>query len=404
MKQERKLIVYIGSFVFPMGDAVAKRALGLGKAFDMAGYSVAYIGEDRDVALGEISEEKYYEQFRYCSIHKSQSSKEHYMFKNDLKQVEEKLTQWNEEEGILAVVFCGTKCALFANGLVKICKKMRIPTIADSMDWLRIHTGNILFDLIKQADISYEMKSVNKKANGVIAISSFLADYYNKRGMKTIVIPPLSPYESREIKKKENERTTFVYAGVPCRLGKPLKNVEDAKDRLDLAIMLLYNAHTKGCDFQFIIYGLTQEQYNVIFPQQEEMIVELINASKLKFMGYVQETIVRDAIEKADYMILLRDRNRTSMAGFPTKIAESITLGTPVITTNTSDIYKYVESGKEGYFLESPKTEIVREKIIQILTEGKNQEMKNKVQKNISFMPETYTKKIRAFVESITEI
>ena len=55
MKSKKKLIVYIGSFVFPMGDAVAKRALGLGLSFADAGYSVAFIGESKMSQLHSIA-------------------------------------------------------------------------------------------------------------------------------------------------------------------------------------------------------------------------------------------------------------------------------------------------------------------------------------------------------------
>ena len=87
MKSKKKLIVYIGNFVFPMGDAVAKRALGLGLSFADIGYSVAFIGESKDVPIGKISEEKVYGEFKYCSIHKAQSAKEHYQYRNDLKNI-----------------------------------------------------------------------------------------------------------------------------------------------------------------------------------------------------------------------------------------------------------------------------------------------------------------------------
>ncbi len=403
MNSEKKTIVYIGSFDFPMGDAVAKRALGIGMALSKAGYSVAFIGESKNVARGKISEEKVYGQFKYCSIHKAQSAKEHYQYRNDLKIVRNKLEEWNSKNQIAAVVFCGTKCALFAGGLVRICKKMHISTIADSMDWLKTHTGNIIFDAIKQADITYELCVVNRKANGVIAISEFLSDYYKKKGMKTLIVPPISPYSKSEDVVECNGKLTLVYAGIPCRLGKPLRNVEDAKDRLDLAIQLLYGAYQKECQFQFFIYGLTKEEYCVIFPEQNSMVEELLLAGRIRFMGYAQESIVRQAVERADYTVLLRNKNRTSMAGFPTKIAESITLGTPVITTDTSDIGRYVKEGDDGYFLDILDIKNAERKIIQIFEQGKKQSLKMKEMavQNSSFVAKTYAAKLGSFIDSL---
>lgn len=398
-----KQIVYVGSYNFPMGDAVAKRVLGIGKVLTSAGYRVSYIGENVAVKNGNISEEKQYEGFRYCSLHKPVTSKEHYQYRADIKCVEKKLKKWAEEGEISAVLFCGTKCSLFANQLVKVCKKMNIPTIADSMDWLEIRTGNILFDLIKQTDIIYELCYVNKKADGVIAISRYLSDYYSKRGMNTVVIPPVSPYERAGTNTRINEKITLVYAGIPCRLGKPLKNRSDAKDRLDIAIDLVYEAFFAGCSFIFRIYGLTKDQYCTVFPEQQKIISVLVAAGIVKFMGYAKENIVRDAIRSADFTVLLREKNRTSEAGFPTKISESITLGTPVITTETSDVTTYLKEGIDGFFLNIADLYVAKNKFIEILQleVEKRINMKRNVINNKSFEFSTYVERLKTFLSLV---
>lgn len=398
-----KQIVYVGSYNFPMGDAVAKRVLGIGKVLVGAGYRVSFIGENGAVENGTISEEKQYEGFRYCSLHKPATSKEHYQYRADIKCVEKKLKKWAEEGEISAVLFCGTKCALFADQLVKLCKKMDIPTVADSMDWLEIHTGNILFDLIKQMDITYELCYVNKKADGVIAISRYLSDYYSKRGMNTVVIPPVSPYERGDINPRANEKVTLVYAGIPCRLGKPLKNRSDAKDRLDIAIDLAYEAFLAGCSFIFRIYGLTKDQYCTVFPEQQKIIRVLVAAGIVKFMGYAKENIVRDAVRSADFTVLLREKNRTSEAGFPTKISESITLGTPVITTETSDVATYLKGGIDGFFLNIADLYVAKNKFIEILQleAEKRINMKRNVINNKSFEFSTYVERLKIFLSLV---
>ena len=51
-------------------------------------------------------------------------------------------------------------------------------------------------------------------------------------------------------------------------------------------------------------------------------------------------------------MVLLREPNRKSMAGFPTKFAESMIAGVPVITNATSDLPEYVISGETGFLVD----------------------------------------------------
>lgn len=44
---------------------------------------------------------------------------------------------------------------------------------------------------------------------------------------------------------------------------------------------------------------------------------------------------------------------RSSNAGFPTKLAESMAVGTPVITNATGSIAKYLTNAKNGFLIET---------------------------------------------------
>lgn len=399
----RKRIVYIGSFSFPFGDAVAKRVYGTALALQTGGYEVMIIGEDAAILPGQISDEHKVCGFTLCNIHKPASSKEHYLYRADAKLIGEKLRKWHAEDEIAAVFFCGTKCWLLANAIVNACRKMHIPTIADSMDWLSARTGNVLFDAIKQSDITLELCYVNKKANGVMAISTYLADYYRSKGKKTIIVPPLSPYDHTEFSGELSDAATLVYAGVPCRLDRPLVDPSDAKDRLDIAIALLYRAYTDGMAFQFHIYGMTEEQYLTAFPHQTAIVTELVSAGRIAFLGRVSSDVVKEAVSQADYTILLREKNRTSMAGYPTKISESIALGTPVITTDTSDICDHVCNGTDAFILNIADLDMAYSQLCVALRLEKEQRinMKKNAGSNVSYSPATYADTLQRFIQAL---
>lgn len=402
MSQNRKVdaVIYIGNYQFPMGDAVAKRALGLGKAFSYAGYRVLFIDENASVPLGEISEVKCYGKFEYCSIHHSTSSIEHYLYKKDLSAIKKRIMSWCSQYHVIAIILCGTKCALLANGIVSYAKKTKIPVIADSMDWLTSHTGNFIFDLLKQLDTTFEIKVVNQRADGIICISEYLSSYYRTKQKRTLVIPPLSPYERPKYVETKTEKIKLIYAGVPCRLGRKLKRPSDAKDRLDLAIQMLSELSDEGCDFEFDVYGLKKEDYDTVFPEQKEVTDSLVAKRKLCFKNRQNENIVREAVVNSDFIILLREKNRTSMAGFPTKISESIFLGTPVITTDTTDIKKYVREGETGFYLNLNDWEESKEKLKKILYMNAydRNKLKKETFKNECFSPQSYSKLLKEFL------
>ena len=69
------------------------------------------------------------------------------------------------------------------------------------------------------------------------------------------------------------------------------------------------------------------------------------------FHGKVSNLEARNKISKADFSILFRNVNKMTSAGFPTKVSESISCGTPVITNSTSDLEHYIINGKNGFLV-----------------------------------------------------
>jgi glycosyltransferase involved in cell wall biosynthesis len=58
--------------------------------------------------------------------------------------------------------------------------------------------------------------------------------------------------------------------------------------------------------------------------------------------------VVLDNLKKSDFTVLLRSETaRNTKAGFPTKVIESISTGTPVIMNYTSDLVSFFHDGKE---------------------------------------------------------
>ena len=70
---------------------------------------------------------------------------------------------------------------------------------------------------------------------------------------------------------------------------------------------------------------------------------------------------------EADFQLFIRPNRRSSNAGFPTKMGESMAVGTPVITNNTGDIELYLTDSENGYMLRGNGIEAVRTVLDQIL-------------------------------------
>jgi len=355
----KKTVLYLGNFSFPTGNAAGKRVYANGKILRELGYSVIFIGMDKAVngSVPIMNTQKKYDGFTYYNFPYPQGNFGWVKYRKTFKSLVEFLSYGEMLNSVGLIIYYGSpSLSLFTTKLINYCKANKIKVVADCVDWLTVKTNSIVFDMIKRADNTYQKAYANKRADGVIAISSYLANYYRKHGCLTVTIPPLSPkeYAGAEQESIENNKKILTYAGLPFRIGQQINNCSTLKDRIDKTIILLHQAHQNGSEFVFNIYGFTKEEYLKVIPGQKCYVDALGN--RVVFHGHKPNEEIIECIIESDFTILIRDVNRDTTAGFPTKVSESVSCGTPVITTRTSDLECYIEDGKNGFFLDMSDT------------------------------------------------
>ena len=297
-------------------------------------------------------------------------------------------------EPICIIRYGSPALAWFDKLLQDYASEKNIPVIADVVDWLNIDGGNLIFRIIKSFDTWLEKGVLNYGADGLIVISNYLKQVYRNKNI--LIVPPLvESYETAFT--KSNETVKIVYAGNPFRKGIKVENPHKIKDRLDLTVEAIEQvSHT--VKLRFDIYGITAEEYILAFPQHKD----LIDLSKsIRFMGKRPMDEVQVAVHEADYTILLREKNRATMAGFPTKVVESLSQGTPVITTRTSDLEVYITEGRQGFFVDINSFDQLcgqLEAILSIDTQERCQ-IKKYCQEDRHFLPENYKSETAEFLK-----
>ena len=402
----KKTILYVGNFSFPFGNASGKRVYANGKLLKDLGYKVIFIGVDKEVErLKPLKNtHRVFDGFDYYNFPYPKSYFEWIGYKNVFKELIIFLNEENLMEDLALIIYYGTpRLSIFNKKLINYCNKNNIKVVADCVDWLSPKTNSIIYNLVKWMDNTYQKAYVNKKADGIIAISRYLNNYYNIHGCKTVIIPPLSPikYDVSHLDFAFRNKKVISYAGQPFGKGKRITNLNSLKDRIDKTIVLLHAAKKKGCEFIFNIYGLTKEEYLYSIPSHSSYIEEL--GDSICFNGTMPNEEIVDRIKKSDFTILIRDVNRDTTAGFPTKVSESISCGTPVITTKTSDLEEYIIEGKNGYFIDLHDKSCAMQQLINILnqTSEKVYEMKKECLKEGIFYYEKFKAKVGEFVISL---
>lgn len=392
--QDIKTVYYIGNFDKPEQNAAGKRVYGNALIFEKLGYKVILIGKSKDEQC-KISPDKYgksifFYSFPDCSVVRVFTY---------IKYLSNLINR--EGEPCMIVRYGSPGLAIFDYALLKFCKKHKYPVVADVVDWLSSNGNNLFFDIIKTMDTFLEKAIFNRKSDGVITIGTYLANYYKTHGCRNVlIIPPIAEKYKGDFRIPSAETVNIVYAGIPFRLGKRIKSPDEVKDRLDLAVLALAGVNESVV---FNIYGLTQKEYLTAYPDHDSIIKK--KSDCFLFHGKKSMETVQNAVNQGDLTILLRNKKRSTNAGFPTKVVESLTCGTPVITTDTSDLRKYILPGRNGFIVKIDDLQGLQIQLDNAIRYYKQhrKEMRENCITDEHFMPDRYTELLRDFLKKIRD-
>lgn len=394
----KNIVLYIGNFEFPMGNAAGKRVLGNAKLFQSLGHNVICIGFShiikKNVSLKDTKKIfdgiVYYELPYINDVHRMMFWK----INSQVKQLAKEFI-----ESVQMVVLYGSQSnAVGAISLAKWFKLKKIPVISDCVDWLYGTMKNPIITLIKNIDIYLMIRLVNKYVDGNIVISKFFESFYANN--PTVLIPPLSDiyYKEKPISLNQDE-IRIVYAGSPFRKGAHAMPPDLYKDRLDLCVLYVGLAIQRGANIKFDIYGLTRNDFCDVVDNAEIREVMASVSDKIIFHGRQESSIVEKEIVCSDFTLLIRDQKRATIAGFSTKISESINCGTPVIVNNCGDNNLYIEDGYNGIIISEQK-DLAIEQLINLNRHVANT-LHEGAQKTQSFREKTYKESLQRFIEMV---
>ncbi|SDX26908.1 glycosyltransferase [Paenibacillus sp. CF384] len=377
-------ILYIGGFELPDKNAAAHRVLNNAKILRDLGYNVVFIDIDRSVKSSSSEQKSKTTQGFDCWSRKyPKSIPEWFSYLYSIKHFKEISSKYNN----IKAVICYNYQSYALLKLMNYCRKRDIKVIADCSEWYEDKR------IIKRIDTTIRMNYIHKKIDGVICISSYLFKYYNKY-TKTVIIPPL--VDLQEAKWTENtdrlqlgpDSLHLVYSGTP---GKH-------KDKLNYIIKALSNVNQKYT-YSFSVIGITKQQYLDYYPAHSSIIEKLDHC--IKFLGRISHEDSLKYVKDADFVVFVREDKRVNNAGFPTKFVESITSGTPVITTKISDLDDYIIEGENGFFVNlNGNITLTLEMILQIDREKINY-MKALCKDENPFIYQKHTGKLTDFLGQI---
>ena len=314
---ERGRVLYIGGFELPDKNAAAQRVIGIAKSLRDTGYEVRFINALKEYA-GEPRNTEY---FGFSTFEYKREGDKDYLF-GAHKAIS--IIQIEKPKAVIAYNYP----AVALNRIRKYCQANNIKCIADVTEWPKPVGGNIVYKIIKELDTAFRMRYVQKHVDSVIAISRYLYDYY-KPHVPTVLIPPtvdITDEKWNYCSKNNSGFVSFVYAGSPSAL----------KERLDVIVRAIQEC-AKTERVAFNVVGITKEQFIQMYSWNAVLPEDIV------FCGRLPHTDVIRIVKKSSWSIILRDNNIVVKAGFPTKLVESISCGTPVIANRFSNIEDYLD-------------------------------------------------------------
>lgn len=339
----KKTVIYIGGFELPDKNAAAHRVLNNAKVLSEIGYDTVFIDVNQSPRL-DIDKKRAacgYDVYSIDMTSAVNKAKSVYSIKM-LKSVYEKY-----KDTVVAVIAYNYP-AIALNNIRRFCKSKNIKLFGDITEWYGKSGYKLFVKWIKDFDTYYRMNVLLKKTDGLITISRYLYEYYNKY-TNCVQIPPLTDLSEEKWQKtnvQEDDILRIVYAGSPGR----------NKDKLNIILKALQNCKTEKVKFNII--GLTEKQYLTYYPGDAELVKKL--SGVVSFKGRMAHLDVIDELKKSDFSLFYREITLVTTAGFPTKFAESISCGVPVITNRTSDLADYLEDGVNGYWIDDIQNDLKR--------------------------------------------
>lgn len=377
------LIIVSGSF--PYGTPRALRMRAFADLFKAIGWNVVVLS---DYFAGEHSGKLFfeYENMELYSLGKELSGKNKLLipllFKKKFRDIIEK-----ERPDL---IYSYSLYDRFPFILWKA-KKNGIPLVLDSNEWY--HPSTFKFGRFSWHYILHSIcwKWFYPKVDGIVAISRLIEKHYSKYTDHVIRIPTIVDNMNGWEKKNafNDKKIHLLFAGSLAKTKDSIKEYYEALDYLGNDNDKIY-FEICGVDKQELIEHLGEKLYNS-FKKQTNM------------RGRIPQKKISEIYKKCDYGIFFRPDQRSSHAGFPTKLGEGMSNGTPFIVNNTGDISLYINNGINGFIVEDVQSiAAVYQEILEMSNE-ESDEMRSQAyktaEKNFSYKP--YIKLFDVFIQEV---
>ena len=352
---KNKTIIYVGPFSFPDGGAAARRILGVSKSLLELGCQVQIASGQESKSHGQSIT---FEGLEVFSL--GERTAEH--LPRHLKHMAyltmgKKTISWLDSlptKPYALILYSGYSPYLLQ--LIPWSRRNNVKLIFDAVEWYDPPTPWAWISPY-QINIELAMRNLIPRVDHVFSISTFLHEHFSAKGCESLLMPPtldVQALDTRVDDSKESDYIKLVYAGSP---GK--------KDLLDRILEAVFRLREAGFSIHLSVAGVSSIQASTYSSIRGRSSPDV--TAGVTFLGSLSHDESIALVRQADFSLLLRNNARYAKAGFPTKVVESMALGTPVIANLTSDLNQYLTDDETGFICSGASVEDMQNAIARAL-------------------------------------
>jgi glycosyltransferase involved in cell wall biosynthesis len=179
--------------------------------------------------------------------------------------------------------------------------------------------------------------------DAVIAISGLLERHVIKYGSRRIAVLRAPVMVDTDTFTPSAQPVVAPPAIMYCGL------LDEEKDGVVSLVRAFSGLANDMPDVRLILIGDTYEGSRI--PEYRAVAEGLGVETRVVFVGRVRRSEVPEYLAGASVLVLARPSSPQADAGMPTKVAEYLATGAPVVVTRTGDIVEFLEDGVNAYLV-----------------------------------------------------
>lgn len=334
-----KRVVLVSMHRFPFGDAASNRLWALAKSIVLGGYEAYVVGNGVLEHNTVVKENGWHggDGLWFTSIRAARDTW--------LSRVVKRLfSAFYYHSALKKIIGDDVACVITTHAgislpLILMCRFFwKKPLVVDCTEWhefSQFYGGRASPGYL---NFAYRFNILCPMADAAICITKLLGSRFSDLGVKNVVIPPqvsVDEFPEHEL-SPEGGCVELFYAG-------SVTGKDDLKTVL-AGLLLLSDAELSR--IRFTIAGPSESEVFSLVKSVDPSFKRL--QESLRILGRVSRGDVLKELRTKHFTVLMRPVSRYSMAGFPSKIPESLAAGVPVIGNVTSDLGDYLCDGSNS--------------------------------------------------------